>query len=212
MFDRIARRYDLVNTLVSAGLDQRWRRHAAALALPRPGSVLDIACGTGTLTAILARRTGGHRVVGADISDEMLRVGRRRHPGITFVHADAEALPFVDSEFDASTMGFGLRNLVDPLQGLREMARVSARMVVLEFLRPDASPIGRLQRYHLEHVVMRVGGMLTGDREAYCYLRDTVIAYHSAPELLDLAREAGWRDAGVTPLTLGTVALLHGRR
>jgi demethylmenaquinone methyltransferase/2-methoxy-6-polyprenyl-1,4-benzoquinol methylase len=212
MFDRIAARYDLVNTLVSAGLDQRWRRRAAALALPVPGSVLDVACGTGALTAILARRAGSHRVVGVDVSDEMLRVARRRHAGITFVDGDAEELPFADGEFDATTMAFGLRNLGNPIRGLREMARVSKRMVVLEFLRPNASPIGRLQRFHIEHVVTRVGTLLTGDREAYLYLRDTVVSYHAAPALLELARNAGWRNVGVVPLTLGTVALLHGRR
>src|SRR6267143_4390128 len=122
MFDRIAGRYDLVNTVLSAGTDGGWRRRAAKATLLKPGgSALDVACGSGKLTALLARIAGPNgRVVGLDFSKQMLEVARRDHPGIEFVEGDALKLPFEDASFDASTIGFGLRNLADPILGLRE--------------------------------------------------------------------------------------------
>ena len=138
MFDRIARRYDLVNTVLSLGTDGGWRRRTARETGLKPGgSALDVACGSGKLTAELAKlaRPGG-RVVGLDFSPQMLEVARRDHPGIEFIEGDALKLPFEDASFDAATIAFGLRNLADPVRGLREMTRVARRAVVLEFVRP----------------------------------------------------------------------------
>src|SRR6266550_5231346 len=140
MFDRIAHRYDTVNTVLSAGTDAGWRRRAAReTGLRAGGSALDVACGSGKLTAELAKLAEGGRVVGLDFSPRMLEIARRTHPEIEFLEGDALNLPFDDAIFDASTIAFGLRNLADPILGLREMLRVlkpGGRAVVLEFVRP----------------------------------------------------------------------------
>ena len=133
MFDRIARRYDLVNTVLSAGTDTGWRRRAAReTAIVAGGSALDVACGSGKLTAELARIVGPDgRVVGLDFSPRMLDVARHDHPGLEFIEGDALKLPFEDASFDAATIAFGLRNLADPILGLREMVRVARRRAVV---------------------------------------------------------------------------------
>src|SRR5205823_14640639 len=126
MFDSIARRYDLVNTVLSLGSDGGWRRRAARETGLRPGgSAVDVACGSGKLTAELAKIAGpAGRVVGVDFSPQMLEVARRAHPGLEFLEGDALNLQFDDASFDASTIAFGLRNLADPVRGMREMLRV----------------------------------------------------------------------------------------
>jgi demethylmenaquinone methyltransferase/2-methoxy-6-polyprenyl-1,4-benzoquinol methylase len=212
MFDRIAPRYDLVNTLLTAGVDSTWRRAAAAATrLPPGGSAVDVACGSGRLTAELARLAGPTgRVVGVDFSEAMLSVARRQHAGLEFAWANALALPFGEGEFDAATMGFGLRNLDDPVGGLREMTRVARRAVVLEFVKPPAGRFGRAYRFYLRHVLPRVGGALSGDAPAYRYLSDTVESYRTAEELEALAAEAGWRRRQVTLLFGRTVAVMAG--
>ena len=143
MFDRVARRYDLVNTVLSGGTDAGWRRRAArATGLALGGSALDVACGSGKLTARLALIAGaGGRVLGLDFSSQMLEVARRDHPGIEFIEGDALTLPFDDASFDVSTIAFGLRNLADPVRGLREMLRVvrsGGTAVVRSWTRPPA--------------------------------------------------------------------------
>ena len=214
MFDRIARRYDLVNTLLSGGTDQGWRRKAARATAAAAGSAaLDVACGSGRLSAEL-RRLGAF-VVGLDFSREMLHVAASEHPGLALVRGDALALPFPDASFDAATIAFGLRNLADPVGGLREMLRVlrpGGRAVVLEFVRPAGGLVGRVYRLYLRNVLPRIGSAVSGDAAAYRYLSSTVDSYHTPNELLDLAREAGWAAASFRGLNLGTVGLLTGRR
>ncbi|GAC1654960.1 MAG: bifunctional demethylmenaquinone methyltransferase/2-methoxy-6-polyprenyl-1,4-benzoquinol methylase UbiE [Candidatus Dormibacteraceae bacterium] len=212
MFDRIAPRYDLLNSLLSGGIDARWRRRAAAAARIAPGSsAVDVACGSGRLTAELARRSGGGRVVGLDFSAGMLDRARADFPGIEFVRGDALALPFENEEFAAATMAFGLRNLADPRRGLAEMARVARRMVVLEFVKPPRTAFGALYRFHLRNVLPRVGAAVSGAGDAYRYLSDTVDAYRTPEELVELATAAGWRGVDFRGLTLGTVGLMVGR-
>jgi demethylmenaquinone methyltransferase/2-methoxy-6-polyprenyl-1,4-benzoquinol methylase len=211
MFDRIAPRYDLVNTILSGGADGRWRRSAAAATrLGAGGSALDVACGSGRLTAELARRAPGGRVVGVDFSPGMLARARADNPGLEFVEGDALNLPFADGEFDVSTIAFGLRNLADPRRGLAEMARVSRRMVVLEFVKPPATLFGALYRFHLRQVLPRVGAAVSGAPAAYRYLSDTVDSYRTGEQLASLGAEAGWRAVEFRGLTFGTVGLLVG--
>jgi demethylmenaquinone methyltransferase/2-methoxy-6-polyprenyl-1,4-benzoquinol methylase len=217
MFGRIARRYDLANTILSLGRDGSWRRRAAGATGLRPGqSAVDVACGTGRLTAELARLVSpGGAVVGADISPRMLQLAARRHPGIDWQEVDALALPFIDGAFDAAAMAFGLRNLGDPVLGAREMARVvrpGGGLVILEFLKPPLTPAGRVYRLYLERVLPAIGGWISGEPAAYAYLSSTIDAFLSAPELIALGRAAGWVDVEVQPLNLGTVAILRGRR
>ncbi len=215
MFDRIARRYDLVNTVLSAGTDGGWRRRAARLTeLKAGGSALDVACGSGKLTALLARMAGssGH-VVGLDFSRQMLEVARSEHPGIEFLDGDALNLPFEDAGFDASTIAFGLRNLADPVRGLREMLRVvrpGGRAVVLEFVRPPNGPVGSAYRVYLRTLLPAIGGVLSGQPTAYRYLSDTVDSYRNADELRTLAEVAGWKGVRYKSVAAGTVGLLSG--
>ncbi len=215
MFDRIARRYDLVNTVLSAGTDGGWRRRAARETGVRAGgSALDVACGSGKLTAELARIAGpSGRVVGVDFSPAMLEVARRDHPWLDFRQGDALNLPFADGEFDACSIAFGLRNLADPARGLREMLRVvrsGGRAVVLEFVRPPKGVIGSAYRAYLRTVLPAVGGALSGDRSAYRYLSDTVDSYRTPEELSDMAASAGWNNVAFTSLAAGTVGVLAG--
>lgn len=213
MFDRIARRYDLVNTVLSAGTDGGWRRRAARLTnLKAGGSALDVACGSGKLTAQLARIAGrSGRVVGLDFSPQMLEVARAEYPGVEFLDGDALNLPFEDASFDASTIAFGLRNLADPVRGLRELIRVvkpGGRAVVLEFVRPPKGPVGAAYRVYLRTLLPAIGGVLSGQPGAYRYLSDTIDSYRSADELRALAEVAGWKAVRYVGMAAGTVGLV----
>jgi demethylmenaquinone methyltransferase / 2-methoxy-6-polyprenyl-1,4-benzoquinol methylase len=217
MFDRIARRYDLVNTVLSAGIDGSWRRRAAReTGLVAGGSALDVACGSGKLTAQLARVAGPHgRVVGLDFSPEMLTIARHDHPGLEFLEGDALNLPFDDASFDATTIAFGLRNLSDPVRGLQEMARVTksgGKAVVLEFVRPPKGPIGSAYRLYLKTILPVVGGALSGQPTAYRYLSDTVDSYRTPDELKAMAVDAGWSRVTFTPQAAGTVGIASGSK
>jgi demethylmenaquinone methyltransferase/2-methoxy-6-polyprenyl-1,4-benzoquinol methylase len=216
MFDRIAPRYDLANTVLSLGGDARWRRLAArAAALSVDASALDIACGSGRLTAELARAAPGGHVTGLDFSRQMLREARAAYPPLAFVQGDALHLPFAPASFDAVSIAFGLRNLTDPQRGLKEMLRVTksgGRAVVLEFVRPPGGVIGGAYRLYLRRLLPAIGGALSGQPAAYRYLSDTVDSYRTADELKTLAKAAGWRSLDFRSLNLGTVGLLTGRR
>ena len=215
MFDRIARRYDLVNTVLSGGTDGGWRRAAArATALAPGGSALDVACGSGKLTAVLAGIAGKNgRVVGLDFSPQMLEIARHDHPGIEFLEGDALNLPFGDGSFDASTISFGLRNLADPVQGLREMRRVvkpGGRSVVLEFVQPPRNLVGGAYRLYLRTVLPAVGGALSRQPAAYRYLSDTIDSYRTPEELRAMAKAAGWSKVTYRGLAMGTVGIVSG--
>lgn len=216
MFDRIARRYDTVNTVLSLGTDGGWRKRAAReTGLRAGGSALDVACGSGKLTAELAALARNGRVVGLDFSPQMLEVARRDHPGIQFIEGDALNLPFDDGDFDASTIAFGLRNLADPIHGLSEMLRVlkpQGRAVVLEFVRPPKTLAGSVYRLYLRTLLPALGGAISGDPFAYHYLSDTVDTYRSPGELGDMAIKAGWSDVRFHGLAMGTVGVLVGTK
>lgn len=216
MFDRIAGRYDLLNTVLSGGSDARWRRRTARMAgLSEESSALDVACGSGRLALELRRRAPRGLVVGLDFSAGMLRVAADTAPGPRYVRGDGLRLPFPDATFDAATVAFGLRNFADPGAGLAEMRRVlrpGGRALVLEFVRPRPGPVGGMYRFYLRHGLPRIGGLVSGEPDAYRYLSDTVDSYRTPEELVALAAEAGWVDPAIELLTLGTVGLLTGRR
>ncbi|HET7036881.1 MAG TPA: bifunctional demethylmenaquinone methyltransferase/2-methoxy-6-polyprenyl-1,4-benzoquinol methylase UbiE [Thermomicrobiaceae bacterium] len=220
MFDRIVGHYDLMNTLMTAGRHRAWRRRAARAAIgARAARVLDLATGTGDLALELAGQ-GVPLVVGADFSGGMLAsaAAKRAEYGaaaVRLVQADAMRLPFPDASFDAVTIGFGLRNLPDYGAAVAEMARVlrpGGRLVILE-MSPLRQPIVRRGfDLYFAHLVPLVGGLVSGDREAYGYLPRSVGAFPPPEQLMALMRQAGLRNVRYEALALGTVALHLGIR
>ena len=209
MFDRIAGPYDLMNSVMTAGLHHRWRQRAADLARVGPGSrALDVATGTGDLAIELRRR--GAEVVGSDFSEGMLDVARRKAPALTWEHGNALALPYADGSFDAATVGFGARNFSDLERGLREMARVvrpGGRVVVLEITTPQKPPLSTFFSLWFDRVVP-VLGRLGGETEAYTYLPSSVKRFPGPRELGALLDGVGLRDVRWI-LTAGGIIALH---
>jgi demethylmenaquinone methyltransferase/2-methoxy-6-polyprenyl-1,4-benzoquinol methylase len=220
MFDAIAPRYDLLNRILSAGIDRYWRTRAVRLlADEQPARVLDVATGTADL-AIKAERTLHPReVVGVDLSAEMLAYGRDKldrlglSPRISLVQGDAADLPFADDHFDAALVAFGVRNFEDleaGLRGIRRVLRPGAPLVVLEFSRPRAFPIKQLYAWYNEYILPRIGGALSPERSAYEYLPSSVAAFPDGPDFLRRMGESGFEDLLWDPLTFGIASLYRG--
>jgi demethylmenaquinone methyltransferase / 2-methoxy-6-polyprenyl-1,4-benzoquinol methylase len=211
MFDRIAPVYDVMNRVMTAGLDQRWRRLAAAEVVWPGDRILDACCGTGDL-AVECERRGG-RVVGLDFSEQMLARARKKSGAIEWVQGDALALPFEDGAFDAATVGFGVRNLADLEGGLRELARVlrpGGKLAVLEITRPRGllKPFFRLW---FDVLVPLAGRVLPGGK-AYTYLPASVRRFPGPDDLSTLLDRAGFEDVRYRLLGGGSVALHIGTR
>ncbi|WP_076693444.1 demethylmenaquinone methyltransferase [Tersicoccus sp. Bi-70] len=209
MFDDVAPRYDLVNDVLSAGQVRYWRRIVVAAVGARRGQrVLDLAAGTGTSSEPYA--DAGVDVVAADFSPGMLEVGRRRRPDITFVQADAMALPFGDGEFDATTISYGLRNINDPKQALREMLRVTkpgGRLVIAEFSRPTFAPFRTVYTEYLMRAIPPIARAVSSNPDSYVYLAESIRAWPDQEELAAWLAEAGWTDVQYRNLTGGIVAV-----
>jgi demethylmenaquinone methyltransferase/2-methoxy-6-polyprenyl-1,4-benzoquinol methylase len=215
MFDGIAQRYDLLNDLLSAGQDRRWRSAvAAAVAAGHGDLVLDIAAGTGTSSAAFTK--AGARCVACDFSLGMLNVGARRRAGaVSFVAGDALALPFADQTFDAVTISFGLRNVADPDAALAEMLRVTrpgGTGVICEFSHLPVRPLDLAYQRYLAAVLPAVAARLTRDRGAYAYLAESIAAWPAQRELARRIGAAGWTAVRWRDLTFGIVALHVARR
>jgi len=208
MFDRIAPVYDVMNRVMTLGLDLRWRR-LGARAVVRPGDeVLDAACGTGDF-AVADKRAGASRVVGLDFSERMLERARRKAPELEWVQGDMLALPFADATFDAATVGFGVRNVADLDQSLRELRRVlrpSGRVAILEITQPR----GVLRPFYslwFDRVVPLLGKALPGG-SAYTYLPASVKRFPGAEQLAEQLRAAGFADVRFR-LLAGSIVALH---
>lgn len=223
MFSRIAPRYDLLNRVLSAGIDRRWRRAAVAEMAPASGGRhLDLATGTADMALEILRQKGeAASVAGVDLSVEMMRIGLAkcakagRAAGVSFVRAPGESLPFRDASFDSACIAFGIRNVADRALGLSEMCRVvrpGGRVVVLEFSVPDGAVLGSLYRFYFTRVLPRIGGMVSSRREAYQYLPDSVLAFPSPPEFEAMMRAAGCSSVASRPLTFGIATLYVGSR
>jgi len=216
MFGRIVLRYDLMNRLMTGGQDVRWRRRAVRAALGAgDGRLLDVATGTGDLAIALAD-AGGREVIGLDVAPRMIAAAEEKRHGrddVTFVVGDAMRLPFPDEHFDAVTVSFGLRNMPSYLGALTEMTRVIApggRLVCLELTPYRTRVLGAIFTWYFTRVVPLVGGLLSGDREAYRYLPTSVASFPDALALTALIREAGLAHVEVELLGMGTVALHVG--
>ena len=224
MFDEIAPRYDLLNRVLSFGTDVWWRRRAVAslgeaLGGHRPDRLLDVATGTADL-AVAALALGPREVVGVDISDGMLEVGRvkLRRKGldrrVALVQGDAADLPFEAASFDGALVAFGVRNfenLEAGLAGIRRVLRPGAPLVVLEFSQPTAFPVKQGYAFYSKHVLPRIGRAVSGSSEAYEYLPESVAAFPAGEAFLRVFRAAGFGEATATPLTFGVVSLYRGR-
>jgi|688.fasta_scaffold57372_2 demethylmenaquinone methyltransferase/2-methoxy-6-polyprenyl-1,4-benzoquinol methylase len=221
MFDRIARPYDAMNRVMTAGLDVRWRRLAAdATEVGAGASVLDCCCGTADLSLELGRRVGPNgEVIGVDFSDGMLEIGRRKvvRKGldqVSLINGDALDLPFEDDRFAAATVAFGIRNVADLTGGLRELARVvrpGGKVVCLEITTPESGPLAGFHRLWFDRLVPGVGRVIDrkGD-SAYTYLPASVRRFPGPTPLAHLMYEAGLRDVRFRTLGGGIVALHVG--
>jgi demethylmenaquinone methyltransferase / 2-methoxy-6-polyprenyl-1,4-benzoquinol methylase len=209
MFDAVARRYDLTNTVLSFGQDRWWRRCTRIAVAAKAGErVLDLAAGTAVSTIEFTR--AGAWSVAADFSLEMLRAGRHRR--VPLVGADALALPFADGVFDAVTISFGLRNVADPDAALAEMARVTrpgGRLVVCEFSIPTWAPFRIVYLEYLMRALPAVARRVRSNPEAYVYLAETIRAWPNQQQLARRVAAAGWTDVAWRDLTGGIVALHH---
>lgn len=209
MFDAVARRYDLTNDVLSLGQDRRWRAQVIAAVGPQPGElVLDLAAGTGTSSQPFA--DAGATVVPCDFSLGMLRVGKQAKPHLPFTAGDGTRLPFADGTFDAVTISFGLRNIVDPLAGLREMRRVTrpgGRLVVCEFSHPTWAPFRTVYLEYLMKALPPLARAVSSAPDAYVYLAESIRAWPDQQGLANLIAEAGWRGPAWRDLTGGVVAL-----
>jgi demethylmenaquinone methyltransferase/2-methoxy-6-polyprenyl-1,4-benzoquinol methylase len=212
MFDGVARRYDLTNTVLTAGQDRRWRARTREALQLRPGDrVLDLAAGTAVSTVELTR--SGAWCVAADFSLGMLRAGTGR--AVPKLAADALHLPFRDAAFDAVTISFGLRNVADPDAALAELARVTrpgGRLVVCEFGRPTFAPFRAAYYLGLERVLPAVAERVSSNPEAYRYLGESIRAWPPQPELAQRIAAAGWAQVAWRDLAFGAVALHRALR
>nr|WP_218866582.1 demethylmenaquinone methyltransferase [Nocardioides kongjuensis] len=209
MFDTVARRYDLTNDILSFGQDRRWRRDVLAAVDPSYGDrVLDLAAGTGTSSQPFL--DAGAEVVPCDFSIGMLQVGKKQLPHLPFTAGDGTRLPFRDATFDAVTISFGLRNIVDPLAGLAEMRRVTkpgGRLVVCEFSHPTWSPWRTVYIEYLMKALPAVARTVSSAPDAYVYLAESIRAWPDQRGLADLIAEAGWTRPEWRNLSGGIVAL-----
>jgi len=219
MFTRIARRYDLMNSLMTGGRHHAWRRKVADATAGAPGGpVLDLATGTADLAIAVRARTPGRFVAGADFSEGMLRVGQaklraRRVGRVRLLAADALSLPFRDGAFACVMSAFLLRNLEDLERGLAEMRRVTARggrVVTLDIVRPAPALWGAVFGAYFNHVVPAIGAFVAGDRQAYTYLPQSVDRFVTPDELVELMEKVGLRDVTYRRFGLGTIAFHVG--
>jgi demethylmenaquinone methyltransferase/2-methoxy-6-polyprenyl-1,4-benzoquinol methylase len=222
MFDTIAPRYDLLNRLLSLGIDRQWRTFAVAqIKSSHCGKVLDIATGTGDVALEIARQTNTDvTIVGADISSEMVEIGRQKVAAsthsdrITFQIAPCESLPFKEGEFDSTTIAFGIRNVVDRQKGLSEMNRVlkpGGRAVILEFSMPPSPLFEKLYRFYFLTMLPKIGGLFS-KQSAYQYLPDSVLEFPSREEFKAMMSSAGFKNIRHFDLTFGISTVYVGEK
>ena len=210
MFDSLASRYDVMDALMTGGLDRVWMTALRKAVAPHPGErILDLAAGTGASSAALAK--GGAEVVACDLSEGMIEVGRERHPEIEFVHGNAMDLDFEDGSFDAVTISWGLRNIPDPQLALREMARVvrpRGRLVVLEFSTPPSRVFRGMYNVYQSTIMPAIARLASTNNGAYDYLVESIRAWPTQEELGRMIAANGWSEVEYRNLT-GGIACMH---
>jgi demethylmenaquinone methyltransferase/2-methoxy-6-polyprenyl-1,4-benzoquinol methylase len=225
LFATIARRYDLLNDIMSAGLHRRWKRRLVELAGARDvpshgaasgdgaynGRVLDLCCGTGDIALAFAR--AGADATGADFTEEMLRVAEARTQAVRWVRADALALPFPDNSFDVVSVGYGLRNLADIERGLREVYRVlkpGGKFLSLDFGKPESKVFRSFYFGYLRVVLPILGRVFCGDPDTYGYILASLQDYPAQRGIKELMEACGYRDCGFEEFCLGSMAINYG--
>lgn len=214
MFDRVAKRYDLLNDLLSLGQTKRWRKKVNRIISPKPGMrILDIAAGTGTSSAALAK--SGAEVTALDFSKGMIETGKRLHPELTFIYGDALALPFEADLFDITTISFGLRNTNDTSKALKEALRVTrpgGSIYVVEFSHPTSKIFRTIYFKYLLRALPPIAKRFSSNPEAYIYLAESIIAWPNQRDLAALISGAGWVSVTWRNLTAGVVAVHIGKK
>jgi demethylmenaquinone methyltransferase/2-methoxy-6-polyprenyl-1,4-benzoquinol methylase len=217
MFARISPRYDLLNHLLSANVDKRWRRRAVRKVAPllaANAQVLDVGCGTGDLSIELFENTAA-RVIGLDFCRPMLELARQKASTIPFIEGDGLRLPFADGTFDAITAGFALRNLASVEDGLEEFRRVlrpGGVVVILEFSQPTVPGVRKFVRFYYSRLLPAIGAWVSGSRKAYEYLPNSIEKFPNQEKLAGMMYAAGFTEIEVENLSSGIAALHSGRR
>jgi demethylmenaquinone methyltransferase/2-methoxy-6-polyprenyl-1,4-benzoquinol methylase len=221
MFNSISGRYDFLNHFLSLGIDKKWRKKAIKiLAAANPKTILDVATGTGDF-AIQALSINPDKIVGVDISEGMLAVGRKKilerglSDKIELKSGDSENLPFPDNNFDAVTVGFGVRNFENLQKGLTEINRVmkpGAMLVVLEFSRPTRFPFKQGYNFYFKFVLPKIGRWVSRDKSAYTYLPESVEAFPDGDKFLNILHETGFKNTACKPLTFGVSSIYTAQK
>lgn len=215
MFDRVAPRYDIANTVLSGGQDRNWRKVTAAAAAPKDALILDVAAGPGNVAREMVRQGADH-VVALDLSFNMLAAGaKRRNAQLSWVNADANTMPFADATFDAVTISFGIRNVSDPEAVLREFARVlkpGGRVVICEFASPTNPTFRTVYRKYLVRALPRIARVVSSSPAAYQYLADSILAWPDRKAVAGWMESAGFANVKVRDLSGGIVAVHRGVR
>ncbi len=217
MFSAIAPSYDLLNRLLSMGVDKRWRKKAIRWLSPREGIYLDVATGTCDLALEIARQCASAKIIGVDFSHEMLVAGQKKIKGgqILLGRGDALSMPFADATFEGITCAYGIRNFVDLPKGLREMVRTlkpGGQVSILEFTTPANPVIKALYLFYFTRLLPYVGRLVSGHPDAYTYLPASVMNFPDRTTLKKIFEDAGFAQVMVTPLTFGICDLITARK
>ncbi len=222
MFDAIAGTYDQLNHTLSLGIDKSWRRKGIAFLRPfSPGTVLDIATGTGDLAIAMQKKLKARKIIGADISEKMMEVGRRKveqaglSEYISFEYQDCSTLTYQNDSFDAVTAAFGVRNFEDIRQGISEMYRVlkpGGHLMILELSSPEHFPIKRLYNCYSKVVIPFIGKWFSKEQSAYSYLPDSIRVVPQGKVMIDLLHDTGFRKADVKTFTFGICSMYTGTK
>lgn len=222
MFNRIAPYYDFLNRLLSLGIDTLWRKRAIQqLKTTQPQLILDVATGTADVAIETAKKLEPQKIIGLDISPEMLQIGRQKIKKrgldtiITLEEGDSEALPYPDQYFDAVSVAFGVRNFENLEKGLQEMRRVlkeDGQIVILEFSKPRIFPIKQLFNVYFKYLLPLIGRLTSKDPKAYSYLYESVQAFPDGQDFVNILSKTGFKSNQCTPLTLGICSLYSARK